>query len=75
MQALLRDEIELDIELKEWGNGYGIRISKSTAQKIGAVKGEKMTCKLTKKSTDGSDIFGIIEGTYAPFKREYEDRF
>ena len=61
-----------DVELKEWGNSYGIRISKVQARRLGLKKGDTMNVDLVKKDP-AADGFGIFKGA-PPFERdEYDD--
>ncbi|MFH1649363.1 MAG: hypothetical protein ABIA93_02355 [Candidatus Woesearchaeota archaeon] len=47
-------------ELKEWGNSYGIRISKKQAQELGLVPKQKVRVDLDCKLP--GDGFGIFKG-------------
>jgi len=61
--------IEIQAELKQWGNSYGLRIPKSVAEKAGLTKGDSLVVSLKKKRYDLESAFGMWKGT-APFKRE-----
>lgn len=61
-----------DVELKEWGNSYGIRISKTQAKQLGLKKGDTINVDLVKKDFS-ADGFGIFKGA-GPFERNpYDD--
>ena len=60
----------IDLELKEWGNSYGIRISKEVAKQAGVKNGDTVSIDMIKKKKDG---FGIFKGPI--FKRERQDRY
>lgn len=58
-------ENTLDVELKEWGNSYGIRIPRKVAKQLGFRKGDTIQVQLKKmQEVDG---FGIFEGS-EPFE-------
>lgn len=59
-----------DVEVKEWGNSYGLRISKKKAQQLGLKPGDKVNIDLVKKTAIQG--FGMFRGA-RPFQREKED--
>lgn len=60
-----------DVELKEWGNSYGIRISKAQARQLGLKKGDTMNVDLIKKDIR-AEGFGIFKGAPS-FERDKDD--
>ncbi|MBN1385547.1 hypothetical protein JW968_01050 [Candidatus Woesearchaeota archaeon] len=66
--------MEVKAQIKEWGNSYGIRISKSDVRKLGIVKGETVHLKISKNEYDIDQFIGICRGA-KPFIREKEDRY
>lgn len=69
--------VELDGEVKRWGNSYGVRLSKGAAEEEGLQPGDKVHVSLQKIVTPNPDFFGLAKRypakrklTYAEFKRE-----
>jgi len=64
--------MNLTVTLKNWGNSYGIRISKKEANELGLRVGDTLQAAIVKKGQ--LDGFGIFRGA-KPFVREHQDRF
>ncbi|MBR9700731.1 hypothetical protein GOV11_02600 [Candidatus Woesearchaeota archaeon] len=63
----------IDTQLKEWGNSYGIRISKKTAQKLNLKRGDSLSVDIVRKGRTFTG-FGICKNATA-FRRDHDDRF
>ena len=61
-----------DTELKEWGNSYGIRITKRQAEQLGLKKGDIVNIDLVKKDPT-ADGFGIFKGAGSFERDPYDD--
>jgi len=64
----------LAAEIKEWGNSYGIRISKKAAEKAGLKPGDRVSVPIEKQPGDADALFGLWKGS-AQFTREHDDRY
>jgi len=62
----------MDLELKKWGNSYGLRVSKKQAKRLGLQEGDKVEADLVRKTTAVG--FGMCRGAQ-PFVRERDDRY
>lgn len=61
-------------ELKEWGNSYGIRVTKEQARRMKLREGEQVKVKVKKNEIESA--FGILKGKkLGPFERDHDDRF
>lgn len=69
--------VELDAEVKRWGNSYGVRLSKGAAEEEGLQPGDRVHVTLQKIVTPNPDFYGLGKRyppkhklSYAEFKRE-----
>jgi hypothetical protein len=63
----------LQAQLKQWGNSFGIRISKKEAAQLQLAPGDRVTVVIQRPSASG---FGMLKGvgkTRKPFVREADD--
>lgn len=62
----------LDLEVKKWGNSYGLRLTKKAAKQLDINSGDVVNIDVVKKrrTTEG---FGMFKGAPS-FEREDEDR-
>jgi len=63
--------VSVTVEVKKWGNSFGVLIPSETVKKLELGEGEKVNLDITpKKRISG---FGIAKGAKS-FKREIEER-
>ena len=63
--------VSITVEVKKWGNSFGVVIDSKTTKKLKLKEGQKISIDIVpKKRISG---FGITKGA-KPFKREFDDR-
>ena len=59
--------MQIVVEVKKWGNSFGIVVPKTEVKALGLKAGEKIKLEILKK--ERIDAFGISKGA-APFEEE-----
>lgn len=63
--------VSATVEVKKWGNSFGVLIPRETVKKLGLSKGEKVQLDIVpQKRISG---FGLAKGAKS-FKRQIEER-
>lgn len=53
--------IEVEVNVKEWGNSLGVILPRNLAKKEKIKSGDKIKMIIVKEQTDLSDIFGMLK--------------
>ena len=63
--------VSTDVEVKRWGNSFGVIIPKEAAKKLKLEAGKELSLEITLKEKISG--FGLAKGAKS-FKRELEER-